>query len=468
MVVTLDRSGEDQGPTVAIDSNNRPAQGVVGIARTRDNVADEETVPRQLNVRAPSPPPRSPSPPVRSPSPQPSPPSSPRVPTPSPPPPQPPRDRPAAFRRPPVTDFQDTSFLDFVNPAKTKPVEQRQATPVSDGGDWQPPPTNRALEPRAPHTTIEDEKEAIILELRELEPDYGKPIPKFNMNSDIASMRLELRIVRNHIATAEGCDFYRDMSILQTGFLENINHRFKLLDMDLDGLSEHHQAGIQSFHKTFVKLTKKYGTPSQHPVFEYLLAYFSMAYSFHIAKKLANQPQAQAAINQVVQMMQQQQQQQQPPLTHVSAQPLGGSSGPMSAPPQPVSAPAQQQQMPPQLAQLMNNPMVQGFVQQMMPQMGPPVSVQPPAQRREMRVPTFAPTPGMAQTLAPTVTARGSKEVQLERQGSGASAAVTEDEEGSEAAASVSTTSGGMKEISISRGRGRGGRRGRGRTVVIP
>lgn len=353
-----------------------------------------------------------------------------------------------------MANFQDTSFLDFVNPAKTKPVEQRQATPVSDGGDWQPGPTvNRALEPRAPHTTIEDEKEAIIIELRELEQEYGKPIPKFNMNSDIASMRLELRIVRNHIATTEGCDFYRDMSILHTGFLENINHRFKLLDMDLDGLSEHHQAGIQSFHKTFVKLTKKYGTPSQHPVFEYLLAYFSMAYTFHLAKKLANQPQAQAAINQVVQMMQQQPQQQ--PVQQPPQQP----------PPQPPLGQQQPGQMPPQLAQLMNNPMVQGFVQQLMPQAAPPVSVAP-VQRREMRVPTFGSTPAMAPTQAPTE--RGNKEMQLERQGSGASAAVTEDEEGSEAAASVSTTSGGMKEISISRGRGRGGRRGRGRTVVIP
>lgn len=456
MVVTLDRSGEDKGPTVAIDSSNRPGQGVVGIARTRDNEADEEPVPRQLNVRAPSPPPRSPSPPVRSRSPsihQPSPPISPRLPTPSPPPPQPSKDRApnVAFHRPPVTDFHDTSFLDFVNPAKTKPVEQRQATPVSDGGGWQPTPVNnRALEPRAPHTTIEDEKEAIIIELRELEPEYKKPIPKFNMNSDIASMRLELRIVRSQIATAEGCDFYRDMSLLHTGFLENINHRFKLLDMDLDGLSEHHQAGIQSFHKTFVKLTKKYGTPSQHPVFEYLLSYFSMAYSFHLAKKLANQPQAQAAINQVVQMMQQQQQQQ-PVQAPVQQPPFRGEAVQQQHP---------GQQMPPQLAQLMNNPMVQGFVQQLMPQMTPPVPVPPPVgpappvQRREMRVPTFGPNPPTGRTL--------------ERQGSGASAAVTEDDAGSEAAASVSTTSGGMKEISISRGRGRGGRRGRGRTVVIP
>lgn len=457
MVVTLDRSGEDQGPTVAIDSNNRPGQGVVGISRARDEPREADvSEPRLLDIRAP--PPRSPSPPVRSPSPSvhSSPPPSPRVQTPSPPPPEraapPPRDRPVEIRRPqpqPVTDFQDTSFLDFVNPAKTKPVEQqRQATP-SDGGDWRPVgQQNTATEPRPPHTSIEDEKEAIIIELEDLEQESGKPIPKFNMNSDIASMRLELRKVRNRISMAEGCDFYRDMSILQTGFLENINHRFQLLDMDLDGLSEHHQAGIQSFHKTFVKLTKKYGTPSQHPVFEYLLAYFSMAYSFHLAKKLANQPQAQAAINQVVQMMQQQQppanQQQQP-------QPPGA---PQAAP--------QQQQIPPQLAQLMNNPMIQGFVKQMMPGGAPPgpsvsppvMGAAPPIQRREMRAPTF----GGLNSAMP-----------LERQGSGASAALTEDGDGmSEAAASVSTASGRVKEISIGRGRGRGGRRGRGRTVVIP
>ena len=225
MAVTLDRSGVDQGPTLDV-SRARVEPGTVALQRPTE---EAPAPPRLLSIRPVShehPPPMSPlnmrpeaaaahSPPRR-------PVSRSREPRPS-------RVRrlphghprhagrrpaPAPGRGPaprPLGPFQDDSFLDFVNTAKTRPSPlprgRQSPSPVAQfPGAFSP----RGVKPKPPHETIEDEKEQIIIDLMQLQNQLGKQLPRFTMASDINEMRLQLRLVQVERDNAKGVEFYQE------------------------------------------------------------------------------------------------------------------------------------------------------------------------------------------------------------------------------------------------------------------
>lgn len=436
MVVTLDTSGVDHGPTVS-----------VGKEPLADVAVTLQQQPREPASRSPT---KSPS---RSPSPK-------RNPTPPPSPPRrvTPARAPSPIRRPPTPrqpspePFHDSSFMNFANPAKTKEPTDRDRPAKSPS----PPPqeffgpSRGQQQPRPPHATIEDEKEAIIIELFHLQPEYAKPIPRFTMSSGIADMRLQLRLVKEELEASEGIQFYESASLLQTGITERINQQFNPLDVDMAGLSEHHHASIHLFRKVFRRLYNRYGTPTKNPIVEYLVVYFGMVYTYVLAKRCAEAVssdnlrnmmgqagaagKAPAGMPDLAAMMQSPQVQQ---ALQALGQGRGGGLQEMLqnlVPPQQPPAP-----QPPPRAQM---PQPSQF------QQAPPVQVpQQPPQRAQMPQPTFVQPP-----------------VNLTRQPSGLSAAATEESNHSgDEPASPDRDS--VREIRV-RGRGRG-RRGRGRTVAL-
>lgn len=336
--------------------------------------------------------------------------------------------------------------MNFANPAKTKEPTDRDRPARSPS----PPPqeffgpSRSNQQPRPPHATIEDEKEAIIIELLHLQPEYAKTIPRFTMSSGIADMRLQLRLVKEELEASEGIQFYESASLLQTGITERINQQFNPLDVDMAGLSEHHHASIHLFRKVFRRLYNRYGTPTKNPIVEYLVVYFGMVYTYVLAKRCAEAVSSDNLRNMMGQtgaagggmpdlaaMMQSPQVQQ---ALQALGQGKGGGLQEMLqnlAPPQQPQAPQPRPQMP-QPSQFAQAP--------------PPVPQQP-APRAQMPQPTFVPPP-----------------LDLTRQPSGLSAAATEDSNHSgDEPASPGRDS--IKEIRV-RGRGRG-RRGRGRTVAL-
>ena len=374
--------------------------------------------------------------------------------------PQPPR-QPTPPRDPTPVPLNDTSFLNFANPAKCREQAPPRpaASPSPEPQDFFAGGRSHQQQPRPPHATIEDEKESIIIELIRLQPDYSRPIPKFTMSSPVAEMRLQLRLVKEELEATEGIQFYESFSLLQTGLTERLNQHFNPFDLDMSGLSEHHHSSIHLFRKVFRRMHSKYGTPTKNPVVEYLVVYFGMVYAYVITKRYAEQlntDEVRAAMAQMAQGAQNQappgpsvpgmgniQQMLQTPQMQQILQQLGqGQGGQLQEMLQQFQPPqAQQQQQPQPQVQLQQQPQPQPQPQ-FRAQAAPPP---PPQARPAMKPPSFTPPP------AP-----------LTRQDSGFSAAPTEESQ----PVSDGSSKDGIKEVRL-RGKGRGGRRGRGRNVTL-
>jgi hypothetical protein len=235
---------------------------------------------------------------------------------PPPPPAAPPSytpDPPATFQQPsPVQyqDFEDESFLDMANVQKLRPKpddeeedDPENADESGGGGAFvprhEPPPPPPVYahapvhelqipqpSPRAPFRTIDEEKQNILNQLFNLKRK-GYTINKYNMLSDIHTMRSELDQINSQIDLDSGVEVAKQVLCSICTGAEWLNRKFDPFHLQLTGWSQSVMEQQHRYDRVLERLVKKYQSRrSLPPEIELIFLLVSSAVMFHLSNSL--------------------------------------------------------------------------------------------------------------------------------------------------------------------------------------
>ncbi len=229
--------------------------------------------------------------------------------------------RPPPTAAPPMSPEVDAEDLtramhDFANPSKVKPQspslseasdmesdEPESEVSASLGFDDEYASPDPVFAPKPPmekpspgFLTIEDEKADIMFKLQRLRKNGIASGRNWSMNSDVREMRSELARIKTELELERSLKFSRKALVGIASALEFFNDRVDILDLELDGWSEHmHQTvyNDKEYDDVLEELFFKYrGSLKTPPEVRLLLAVGGSAFSFHVANSMFKRPTA--------------------------------------------------------------------------------------------------------------------------------------------------------------------------------
>jgi hypothetical protein len=303
----------------------------------------------------------------------------------APPPPQPQRQFvvPPPKARPYIPDVE--GFKEFTNPNKRHKDLPTNPQYAEDGGmsdmmmseepsfdDEDPNDNNNVptyaydedeqddvIRPSLGFSSIEEEKQDIILKLHRLK-QKGFPVTRtFTQTSDIYEMRTELSKIKYSIELDSSIKFSRKMLMGCVSTIEFMNKKWDPFDLALNGWSENVMESIDDYDPVFEKLYDKYkGKVSMPPELELVVAVSGSAFMYHlshsmlrslgpkIAEKIKKNPEilksamkeaaAEHKEEQANMAKKDQQQQQQRPMRGPTFEPVAAMRQPMPSMPPPI------------------------------------------------------------------------------------------------------------------------------------
>jgi hypothetical protein len=198
-------------------------------------------------------------------------------------------DEPPAYHGAPPKGFED-----FANVTKTQTQdyddESSEASSMQGFAGPTPPlheqTRSEAEIPRAPFSTIEEEKQDILLKFKRLRDKNIKLSQAYGPHSSITELRSEMDTLRRNAEMEGSVKFQRRALIAICSGLEWANKRWDPFNLALDGWSETIAEDIESYDPTFEKLHAKYsGKASLPPEAELFLSLAGSAFSFHLTNQ---------------------------------------------------------------------------------------------------------------------------------------------------------------------------------------
>jgi hypothetical protein len=187
-------------------------------------------------------------------------------------------------------------FEDFAN--MTKAADPRASDSGSEASSMQgfsgpTPPLHQQHQqvpdsqiPRTPFSSIEEEKQDILLKFKRLREKNVKLSQQFGPHSSITDLRTEYDTLKRNAEMEGSVKFQRRALIAICSGLEWANKRFDPFNLELNGWSETIAEDIDSFDPTFEKLHAKYsGKASLPPEAELMLSLAGSAFSFHLSNQ---------------------------------------------------------------------------------------------------------------------------------------------------------------------------------------
>ena len=154
------------------------------------------------------------------------------------------------------------------------------------------PPRFTALapidKPSAGFLTIEDEKADIMFKLQRLKKNGVSSGRTFGMHNDVREMRAELVRVRTELELERSLKYSRRALVGVANALEFFNDKIDILDLELDGWSDHMHQAVYSgkdYDDVLEELFYKYrGKVSMPPEVRLIMAVGGSALQFHMTK----------------------------------------------------------------------------------------------------------------------------------------------------------------------------------------
>ena len=269
---------------------NEPAQPVIGVRNDRGGAGDIRIDSSRIDSSRPS--------------------SAPPGPPPRPRPPVRPPHSPAPAQVDP--DDLVEAMRGFANPAKVRSAspspESRdegddedmydEEAYTDDGGEGESPDAMVAAprfaapapidKPSAGFLTIEDEKADIMFKLQRLKKNGVSSGRTFGMHNDVREMRAELVRVRTELELERSLKYSRRALVGVANALEFFNDKIDILDLELDGWSDHMHQAVYSgkdYDDVLEELFYKYrGKVSMPPEVRLIMAVGGSALQFHMTK----------------------------------------------------------------------------------------------------------------------------------------------------------------------------------------
>ena len=143
------------------------------------------------------------------------------------------------------------------------------------------------IRPSLGFSSIEEEKQDIILKLHRLK-QKGFPVTRnFTQTSDIYEMRTELGKIKYSIELDSSIKFSRKMLMGCVSTIEFMNKKWDPFDLALNGWSENVMESIDDYDPVFEKLYDKYkGKVSMPPELELVVAVSGSAFMFHLSHSM--------------------------------------------------------------------------------------------------------------------------------------------------------------------------------------
>ena len=194
----------------------------------------------------------------------------------------------------PTPGYQDTSFADFVNPAKS---EVPTATPPAGGSEFLPQqpseqpayqaaPVEPEMYPSEGFISIGDEKADLLFKLDRIRKK-NITVRSFTMDSDVREMRADYMRVRNEIEFENNLRFSRKALMGVVSVLEWANKKWDPFDLMLDGFSESVCTGIDAYDPSLERIVAKWrNRVSCPPEVELILTLAGSALAFHMTNTL--------------------------------------------------------------------------------------------------------------------------------------------------------------------------------------
>lgn len=113
-------------------------------------------------------------------------------------------------------------------------------------------------QPLPPHTSIREEKEALLLKLYKLRKQ-GHPVPEdVDFNTDIHELRFCVKRVEDELSTEGGVEMAKHALIFSVGMIEMLNEQYNPFDLHLRNFSHDVMSQINTFDRTLEQLVEKY------------------------------------------------------------------------------------------------------------------------------------------------------------------------------------------------------------------
>lgn len=202
---------------------------------------------------------------------------------------------------------QDNTFVDFVNPVKTVPVQiggkqqppQKQQAPqqmafnpqaFGDFGNFmqepEEPPMAPQVQPSEGYATIEDEKTDLLIKLDRLKK-RGLTSKAFDVHLDILELRSEAARIRSEAELENSIQFSQRMLVAAVSVIEWGNKKYDPFDLYLDGWSMSIADNVNSFDSVLEKLYFKYRNKvNMPPEMELMMSLAGSAFMFHMTNSM--------------------------------------------------------------------------------------------------------------------------------------------------------------------------------------
>lgn len=201
----------------------------------------------------------------------------------------------------------DNSFVDFVNPVKTVPLNattqpqqpavtvQQQQQPFNNFGNFgsmmqqedEPEEIHvPQVQPSEGYATIEDEKTDLLIKLDRLKK-RGLTSKTFDVHVDILELRSEAARIRSEAELENSIQFSQRMLIAAVSLIEWGNKKYDPFDLYLDGWSMSIADNVNSFDSVLEKLYFKYRNKvNMPPEMELMMSLAGSAFMFHMTNSM--------------------------------------------------------------------------------------------------------------------------------------------------------------------------------------